>query len=177
MTIRQIPATRFAAVAAIAASSLAAVSPARAQDPLMPATTAATATSTAEAAPSNAAPAAAADTNADRATIVFYRPKKFMGAGVGFKVREGETELGKLRNGKYFVLKVSPGVHEYVVHSETRDVLTLEAEAGQTYYVEGTMGMGVVAARPNLAPASADAFEAIKAGLKEVEPLAKDDAD
>lgn len=98
--------------------------------------------------------------------IVFFRPSKFVGAAVGFKVREGETELGKLRSGKYFVHVADPGTHEYRVHGETKDVLTMEIEAGETYYVQGTLGMGIVAGRPNLSPTDAAAFNALADKLK-----------
>lgn len=122
-----------------------------------------------------AAPAAEAAPAAATGTVVFFRPSKFAGGAFGFKVREKEVELGKLRSGKYFVLKVAPGTHEYVVHSETKDTLVLEVEAGQTYYVEGKMGMGIFAGRPNLSPSDQASFEAAKPKMKEVEPLA--DAD
>ena len=81
-------------------------------------------------------------------------------------VREGETELGKLRNGNYFVLPVDPGTHQYTVHSEAKDVLTLEVEAGETYYVQGTITMGVLAGRPNLSPSDQAAFDALAPKLK-----------
>ncbi len=108
-------------------------------------------------------------------TIVFFRPRKMIGAAVGFKVREGDVELGKLRNGTFFVLNVAPGSHAYVVHSEARDVLTMEVEAGETYYVQGTLGMGIVAGRPNLAPSDQATFDSMKAKLKEKAPLSAED--
>jgi len=98
--------------------------------------------------------------------IVFFRPSKMVGAAVGFKVREGTNELGKLRNGKYFVAAVEPGTHQYVVHSEAKDVLTLEVEAGETYYVQGTITMGFMAGRPNLAPSDAATFNGMSSKLK-----------
>lgn len=98
--------------------------------------------------------------------IVFFRPSKMMGAAIGFKVREGETELGKLRNGKYFVAAIEPGTHEYTVHSEAKDVLTMEVEAGETYYVQGTLGMGIVAGRPNLSPSDEATFNGMSKKLK-----------
>ena len=119
----------------------------------------------------SAAPAAADAPAGGEATIVFFRPKKMMGAAMGFKVREAGVELGKLRNGSFFVLKAAPGRHEYVVHSEKEDVLTMEVEAGETYYVQGTLGMGVVAGRPNLSPSDQAAFDAVKDKLKERPPL------
>ncbi len=121
-----------------------------------------------EAATSAQAPAAAT------ATIVFFRPSKLMGAALGFKVRENGAELGKLRNGKYFVLQVAPGAHQFDVHSETKDVLNIEVEAGQTYYIQGVLGMGIMAGRPNLTPSDAATFEGMKSKLKEVAPLADD---
>lgn len=98
--------------------------------------------------------------------VVFFRPSKFAGAAIGYKVREGTTELGKLRNGKYFVAAVEPGAHEYTVHSEAKDILNLEVEAGETYYVQGSVTMGVFAGRPNLSPATKADFDAASAKLK-----------
>lgn len=160
----------------LAAEPVAATSAVAAPEaPAPAAATPAAAPEAAASAPAPSEPAAAAPADgAGTGTIVFFRPSKFVGAAVGFKVREGTTELGKLRNGKYFVLHVKPGTHEYVVHSETKDTLVLEVEAGQTYYVQGTLGMGVVAGRPNLSPSDQGTFEAIKAKLKEVAPLSDD---
>lgn len=98
--------------------------------------------------------------------IVFFRPAKMAGGAIGFKVREGDVELGKLRSGKYFVANVEPGVHEYVVHSEAKDILTMEVEAGETYYVQGTLTMGILAGRPNLSPSDEATFNGMSKKLK-----------
>ncbi len=103
--------------------------------------------------------------------IVFFRPSKFKGAAISYKVREGETELGKLSNGAYFVLQATPGAHAYTVHSEAKDVLNLEVEAGETYYVVGGVSMGFMAGRPNLSPATEADFQAAAAKLKPAKPL------
>lgn len=102
--------------------------------------------------------------------IVFFREKKFVGAAVKYKVREGETELGKLGSGTYFVASVPPGTHQYTVHSEAKDVLTLEVEAGETYYVLGSITMGVLAGRPNLSPSDEATFNSM---AKELKPAKK----
>ncbi|MGH8176334.1 MAG: DUF2846 domain-containing protein [Steroidobacter sp.] len=81
--------------------------------------------------------------------------------------REGEQELGKLSSGSYFIAKAPPGPHAYTVHSEAKDVLNLEVEAGETYYVQGSISMGVMVGRPNMSPADAAAFNAIKGKLKD----------
>ena len=98
--------------------------------------------------------------------VVFFREKKFTGAAVKYKVREGETELGKLGSGTYFVASVAPGTHQYTVHSEAKDVLTLEVEAGETYYVLGSITMGFMAGRPNLSPSDEAAFNGMADDLK-----------
>jgi hypothetical protein len=134
---------------------------AAAQESTTPATETSAATAAAPAAAGLIAPAPA-----DKGQIVFFRPSKMLGAAIGFKVREGETELGKLRSGKYFVALVEPGTHEYTVHSEAKDVLTMEIEAGETYYVQGTIGMGVIAGRPNLAPSDEATFSGMSKKLK-----------
>ena len=108
---------------------------------------------------------------AGKGQVVFFRPSKMMGAAIGYKVREGETELGKLRNGTYFVIQVEPGKHDYTVHSEAKDVLTLEVDAGETYFVQGGVSMGVLAGRPNLSPSTAEAFAQVAPKLRVAKPL------
>ena len=119
-----------------------------------------------------ATPAAAPSANAapdsrDTGSVVFFRESKFAGAAVSFKVREGETELGKLSSGTYFVAKLAPGPHEFTVHSEAKDVLNLEVEAGETYYLQGSISMGFMVGRPNLAPSDEATFNSMKAKLKD----------
>ncbi|MCD9088063.1 DUF2846 domain-containing protein [Stenotrophomonas sp. SY1] len=113
-----------------------------------------------------AAPGMIGPAPADKAQIVFFRPSKFTGGAIGFKVREGEQELGKLRSGNYFIHLAEPGTHEYTVHSEAKDVLSLEVEEGETYYVQGTITMGVFAGRPNLSPSDVATFDGMADKLK-----------
>ena len=105
-----------------------------------------------------------AQAHGNTGTIVFFRAKRFLGAGEGFKVREGEVELGRLRNGTYFTIQVAPGNHQYAVHSIAKDLLTLEVDPGETYYVQANTGV----AGPNLSPSDKATFEALKAQLKDV---------
>lgn len=96
---------------------------------------------------------------AGKGQIVFFRPSRFVGAAVSFSVREGDTGIGKLTNGTYFVHVADPGVKEYNISFETRDTLRMEIEEGETYYVIQAIGMGIVAARPNLTPSTEEAFQ------------------
>ena len=100
--------------------------------------------------------------------VVFFREKKYIGGGAAFKVREGNVELGKLSNGTYFTVRARPGLHRYEVHSEARDVITLEVEPGETYFVSFGLSMGVVAGRPNLAPSDRQTFIKLYDKLKDV---------
>jgi hypothetical protein len=106
-------------------------------------------------------------TAAGTGTVVFFRESKFVGGGMRYKVRENGIELCKLSNGSYCSVQVATGKHSYEVHSEAKDVLTLEVESGETYYVQGSLSVGVLAGHPNLAPSSKEAFEALKAKLKD----------
>jgi len=117
-----------------------------------------------------AAPAAAqtAATDGATGTIVFFREKKFMGAAISYKVREGDVELGKLSSGSFFTVQAPVGKHEYTVHSEAKDVLTMEVESGETYYVVGAISMGVLAGHPNLSPSDKATFDGMKDKLKDV---------
>jgi len=105
--------------------------------------------------------------------IVFFRDKKFTGGAISYIVRENEEELGKLSNGSYFVHVAEPGAHAYTVHSEAKDVMNLEVEPGETYYVVGSISMGVLAGRPNLSPADQAAFDALSGKIKPAKPLKK----
>jgi hypothetical protein len=110
-----------------------------------------------------AADAAAGNTG----TVVFFREKKMMGAAISYKVRENGAELCKLGSGSFCTLQVPVGKHEYVTKTEAKDVLTMEVESGETYYVQASISMGVMAGHSNLAPSTKDVFEGMKAKLKD----------
>ena len=116
--------------------------------------------------PAAATPSVSAAPAGGMGTIVFFREKKFAGGGVSFKVREGDKELGKLSSGTYFIAQVPAGAHTYVVHSEAKDVLNLEVEPGETYYVRGSVSIGVMVGHPNLSPSDASTFNGMKDKLK-----------
>lgn len=94
-----------------------------------------------------------------KALVVFFRANRFAGAAINFKVREGEVELGKLKSGSYILAQVEPGKHTYTVHSEAKDVTNIEVEAGETYFISGSISMGFMSGRPNLTPSDALKFQ------------------
>ena len=106
-----------------------------------------------------------------KALVVFFRPSKFAGGAISFKVRENDVELGKMSSGTYFTAQVEPGAHTYVVHSEAKDVTNTEVEAGETYFLAGSISMGFMAGHPNLSPSDVAGFEALLPKLKKAKPL------
>ncbi|MFZ5670517.1 MAG: DUF2846 domain-containing protein [Pseudomonadota bacterium] len=154
----------LAAPLAAAAQDAEAPAPAPAEAPAAPADPAVPAASPVAADGTVAAPPAG------KGQIVFFRKSALAGAAISFKVRENDVELGKLSVGRYFVVPVEPGEHTYIVHSEAKDILTFEVEAGETYFVEGTITVGIIAGRPNLTPSSEAAF---KAAFPKMKPAAK----
>ncbi|BCA57254.1 DUF2846 domain-containing protein [Sphingomonas sp. HMP6] len=97
--------------------------------------------------------------------VVFYRPGSLMGAALGCTVHEGAAQIARLGSGKYWVSVVEPGKHSYNTEGEAKDVLNLEVEADETYFVKCNIGMGVMSGRANLSPASTEDFAKKAKGL------------
>jgi hypothetical protein len=89
--------------------------------------------------------------------IVFFRPGG-MGFAMGCSVNENGAKISSLGAGKYFVLRTTPGRHEYTVKSEAKDTLALEVEDGETQFAKCKIKMGIMAGRPDLAPADEAEF-------------------
>lgn len=110
--------------------------------------------------------------------VVFYRPSA-MGGLVSCRVSEGDKVVNKLPPGKYFIQQRVPGVHEYSVHSEAKDLLRVNVEEGETQYARCSIRMGIMVGRPNLSTQDRADFEKRGKGLKlqaAFSPSDKDDA-
>src|SRR5688572_15937093 len=121
-----------------------------------------------------AAPALAADKApvvipapaAGTGQVVFFRPGKFVGSAIRCTVREDGKMIGRAGNGHYFVVSAAPGAHRYTTKTEATDTLNVEVEPDETTYVKCSIGMGVMAGRPNLSPASAEDFGKVAHKIK-----------
>ncbi len=106
----------------------------------------------------------------DKGLVYFYRENKFLGAGVSYYIYEGEEEskvkLGALKNGTFFFVEPDPGKHVYWAKTESRDEAIIYVEAGKTYYVSGSVGMGIMAGRPQLDVVQENVGKPIIPGLK-----------
>ena len=105
--------------------------------------------------------------------MVFYRKPMVSLVPFNWIAREGKTEVCKMVAGTYCVAIVDPGTHTYEVHSEAKDDLTLEVDAGETYYVVGGISMGVIVNHPKISPAQKIDFDALSAKLKPLPPIAE----
>ena len=94
------------------------------------------------------APQMSADEN--HALIYFVRPSAFGGAAMSYFIHEDTTPIGVLKSGTYFMHKALPGKHTYWAETEARASVLLDVKAGETYYVEGSVGLGFWAGRPEL---------------------------
>ena len=98
--------------------------------------------------------------------VVFFRKGGLFGAAISCAVFENGVKVSSLSPGKYFEIDAAEGIHQYSVRSEATDTLRIEVEAGETYYNECSIGLGVLAGRPNLAPVDEARWNEKKAKLK-----------
>ena len=98
--------------------------------------------------------------------VIFFRKGGLFGAAISCAVFENGVKVNSLPPGKYFEIDAAEGIHQYSVRSEATDTLRIEVEAGETYYNECSIGLGLMAGRPNLAPVDEARWNEKKAKLK-----------
>lgn len=85
-------------------------------------------------------------------TVIFYRTRNMKGGAIGLNITGGaDGTIGVLKNGSKIVKELPVGEFTFVVNSPSiagRDSVTINVEAGKTYYVAGKALMGWPAARP-----------------------------
>jgi hypothetical protein len=107
---------------------------------------------------------------ADQAQVVFFRSHRLLHSiNSSSLVQEGDSQVGTLKNGAYFVRLTAPGKHTYSVEILHKDVLTVDLEAGKTYYVRENMRVGVLTERPYLERAEQADFDEHVQGMTRVD--------
>lgn len=86
----------------------------------------------------------------DKGLVYFYRESSFKGAAIQYDVRDNGDVIGALQSGTYFYENATPGQHTYSSKTEASSEVTLNVEAGKTYYVKGSISMGFMAGHPHL---------------------------
>ena len=87
----------------------------------------------------------------DQGLVIFYRVSAFKGKAVRFNVNHAGGTLGQLLSGTYLYKYLDPGTHSFFVQGvslDGQDSITVNVEAGKTYYVKGEVLMGWPAGRP-----------------------------
>lgn len=102
----------------------------------------------------------------DKGLVYFYREKKFVGSMISYNIKHQDVVIGALANGTYFFYEVNPGSHTFSASTEATVSRTLTVEAGKTYYIAGSVEMGVLAGRPGLTIPSEAEAKAVLPGLK-----------
>ncbi|MCA0933272.1 DUF2846 domain-containing protein [Lutimonas saemankumensis] len=85
-----------------------------------------------------------------KGTVVFYRIKKFSGGAITFNIQDSERNYGPLKNGGKITVNVDPGERTFFSQVLSADAVTLNIEAGKTYYVKAAVKVGYYAGRPKL---------------------------
>ena len=104
--------------------------------------------------------------NENTAAIYFFREWAFTGGGMSYFITEDTRNIGLLKAGSYFVYLANPGKHTYSAETEARSSVTLDVQPGQVYFIEGGIGMGFWAGRPQLAEVTKSIFDKAKPDLK-----------
>lgn len=104
-----------------------------------------------------------------KSQIRFWRSGSMMGGALGCGVNMGTERISALGAGRYFLLDIEPGAHEFNAKSEAKDVLNLEVEPGEVQYVKCTIRMGVMVGRPNLSPSNEAEFNQRRGDLRYVD--------
>ena len=82
--------------------------------------------------------------------VYFFRPSSFIGGGVQMKISDADKTIGALQSGTYFFYQTEPGTHQFGASTEAENTITMNVEAGKTYYVEGSIGMGLLVGHGHL---------------------------
>jgi len=91
--------------------------------------------------------------------VYFYRPSSFVGGGVSYDIKNGDTVITTLYNGGYYPYYSAPGEKEFWAQTESKSSITLDVKTGQTYYVKGEVGVGFLVGRPHLMVVASEVAE------------------
>jgi len=103
----------------------------------------------------------------DAGLVYIYRPGSAFGAAVSYDVKANGIPVTRLTPGGYYPHFAKPGETEFSAKTESTSSITLDVKAGQTYYVKGTVGVGILVGRPHLVlvPAEIGEKEIVKCKL------------
>lgn len=90
--------------------------------------------------------------------VVIFRPSA-MGFAIKCTVRDEGAMVGRVGAGKYYVIEVEPGLHNFTAKTEKTDTVAVQVEPDETSYVKCGISMGLMVGRPNLSPSTEEEFQ------------------
>ena len=103
---------------------------------------------------------------ADHGVVYVYRDFNLIGGGASYMVQVNGVPAAYLPSHGYFVYFAKPGEVEFSARTEAKTSVTLDVEAGKTYFIKGTIGVGVFVGHPHLVAVPNDIGEAEIADCK-----------
>ena len=90
--------------------------------------------------------------SANKGLIYIYRRRYMPGCAIEFSVMLKDKVVGVAKSGSYFTHELEPGKHELWVRTDITGQTTcpITIEAGKTYFIEGSMQMGLLVGRGTL---------------------------
>jgi hypothetical protein len=86
----------------------------------------------------------------EQGLVYFLRERKFVGSAVTYDVRHNDEVIGALADGTYFFYFVDPGTQTFTASTEDSSSRTIDVEAGETYYIKGSLDTGFLVGQPAL---------------------------
>jgi hypothetical protein len=92
----------------------------------------------------------------DKGLVYIYRVPSIKGAAISYDIYANEKPIFTLKNGGYFPYQTNTGEIEFSASTEAKSAITVDVEAGQTYYIKGSLSVGFLMGRPHLSIVSSD---------------------
>lgn len=86
---------------------------------------------------------------ADKANLYIYRNES-MGAAIAMGIYINELPIGQTAAKTYLNLQLDPGTHKIRGHAENNSEVSLDAKAGENYYIWQEVKIGLGSARNKL---------------------------
>ena len=93
------------------------------------------------------------EARSDQGLVVFYRNKRATGSVIRMQITTSDGAAGTLSNGSMFYQYYQPGQRTFDVSTPSvagSDLISLNIEPGQTYFIRGEILLGWPAGRPRL---------------------------
>src|ERR1022692_1708781 len=78
----------------------------------------------------------------EKVRVFVYRYKQFYGSAISPSVYCDEVQMARMENGRYFVVTLPPGKHEFR-SNDKQSGMELDAKEGQDYYIRVEITLGV----------------------------------